>query len=223
MTTTKSDFEIFKKMTGSLNDNSTWTKKVPLFAMISNFALSLIISWHLFLLGEFASSHSRAFSFDLVDLSIGWNLPSSAFCKAGFVDRLGLFMVSQISWTFCVMTFLDLVFSLTDESISSIHRFLLERQQIPYESVMGHKLCQPFLLCSFPFSENPGKIEMIDLFDSGDSSQYNPSCLMSPAGHHEKSRVEVTTMLFISWCFFLLILSSLEKKVMGKHLLTSRL
>ncbi|KAL6056451.1 hypothetical protein STEG23_035723, partial [Scotinomys teguina] len=33
---------------------------------------------------------------------------------------LGLFMVSQISWTFCFMTFLDLVFSLTDESISSI-------------------------------------------------------------------------------------------------------
>ncbi|KAL6033975.1 hypothetical protein STEG23_004397 [Scotinomys teguina] len=26
-------------------------------------------------------------SFDLVNLSIGWNLPSSAFCKAGFVDR----------------------------------------------------------------------------------------------------------------------------------------
>ncbi|KAL6041511.1 hypothetical protein STEG23_029399 [Scotinomys teguina] len=51
----------------------------------------------------------------------GWNLPSSAFCKAGFVDRLGLFMVSQISWTFCFMTFLDLVFSLTDKSISSIH------------------------------------------------------------------------------------------------------
>ncbi|KAL6041456.1 hypothetical protein STEG23_023571 [Scotinomys teguina] len=24
---------------------------------------------------------------DLIDLSIGWNLPSSAFCKAGFVDR----------------------------------------------------------------------------------------------------------------------------------------
>ncbi|KAL6059760.1 hypothetical protein STEG23_009682 [Scotinomys teguina] len=45
-----------------------------------------------------------------------WNLPSSAFCEAGFVDRLGLFMVSQISCTFCVMTFLDLVFSLTDES-----------------------------------------------------------------------------------------------------------
>ncbi|KAL6046249.1 hypothetical protein STEG23_026240 [Scotinomys teguina] len=51
---------------------------------------------------------------------MGWNLPSSAFCKAGFVDRLGLFMVSQISWTFCFMTFLDLVFSLTDDSISSI-------------------------------------------------------------------------------------------------------
>ncbi|KAL6085248.1 hypothetical protein STEG23_028204, partial [Scotinomys teguina] len=43
---------------------------------------------------------SRAFSFVL---SIGWNLPSSAFCKAGFVDRLGLFMVSQISWTSSVM------------------------------------------------------------------------------------------------------------------------
>ncbi|KAL6052484.1 hypothetical protein STEG23_031792, partial [Scotinomys teguina] len=80
----------------------------------------LIISWDLFLVGDFASSHSRAFSFNLVDLSIGWNLPSSAFCKAAFVDRLGLFMVSQISWTFCVMTFLNLVFSLTDESISSI-------------------------------------------------------------------------------------------------------
>ncbi|KAL6039857.1 hypothetical protein STEG23_013682, partial [Scotinomys teguina] len=25
-TTTKSDFEIFKRMTGSLNDDSTWTK-----------------------------------------------------------------------------------------------------------------------------------------------------------------------------------------------------
>ncbi|KAL6085599.1 hypothetical protein STEG23_035264 [Scotinomys teguina] len=204
--------------------------------------LSLIISWHLFLLGEFASSCSRAFSFDPIDLSIGesgvlksptinvwglipslllclppcvlrltgnfyilsswrsgvfsscclaldssssfpcpafraiakspisaplsaamcsaasrvtstsclhgglrllssclaldssssfpcppsaaqisWNLPSSAFCRAGFVDRLGLFIVSPISWTFCFMTFLDLVFSLTDESISSIN------------------------------------------------------------------------------------------------------
>ncbi|KAL6072219.1 hypothetical protein STEG23_038044 [Scotinomys teguina] len=72
-------------------------------------ALNLIISLHLFLLGDFASSISRAFSFDLVDLSIGWNPPSSAFC------RLGLFMVSQISWIFCVMAFLDLVFSLTVE------------------------------------------------------------------------------------------------------------
>ncbi|KAL6030259.1 hypothetical protein STEG23_027074, partial [Scotinomys teguina] len=58
--------------------------------------------------------------FNLVNLSIGWNLPSSAFCKAGFMDRLGLFMGFQISWTFYVMTFLDLVFSLTDESLSSI-------------------------------------------------------------------------------------------------------
>ncbi|KAL6030457.1 hypothetical protein STEG23_031688 [Scotinomys teguina] len=89
------------------------------------------------------------FGFHLVDLSIGWNLPSSAFCKPGFIDRkvffndfveyvfcafellffsssipiirvLGLFMVSQISLTFCFVTFWDLVFSLTDESISSI-------------------------------------------------------------------------------------------------------
>ncbi|KAL6069430.1 hypothetical protein STEG23_009783, partial [Scotinomys teguina] len=82
--------------------------------------LSLNISCPLFLLGEFASSHSRAFSFNLVDLSIDWNLPSSTFFKAVLVDRLGLFMVSQISWTFCFMTFLDFVFSLTDESISSI-------------------------------------------------------------------------------------------------------
>ncbi|KAL6047052.1 hypothetical protein STEG23_026846 [Scotinomys teguina] len=28
-TTTKSDFEIFKRMTGSLNDDSTWTKDYP--------------------------------------------------------------------------------------------------------------------------------------------------------------------------------------------------
>ncbi|KAL6074937.1 hypothetical protein STEG23_032624, partial [Scotinomys teguina] len=34
--------------------------------------------------------------------------------------RLGLFMVSQISWTFCFMTCFDLMFSLTDESISCI-------------------------------------------------------------------------------------------------------
>ncbi|KAL6078577.1 hypothetical protein STEG23_011146, partial [Scotinomys teguina] len=27
-------------------------------------------------------------SFYLVNLSIGWNLPSSAFCKAGFVDSV---------------------------------------------------------------------------------------------------------------------------------------
>ncbi|KAL6033847.1 hypothetical protein STEG23_033619, partial [Scotinomys teguina] len=37
---------------------------------------------------------SHRFGFHLIDLFIGWNLPSSAFCKAGFVDRLGLFMVS---------------------------------------------------------------------------------------------------------------------------------
>ncbi|KAL6084498.1 hypothetical protein STEG23_009279 [Scotinomys teguina] len=106
---------------------------IDLNARSLSFALSFIISWCLFLLGDFDSSHSRVFSFHLVDLSVGWNLPSSAFYKVGFVDSwysspssipiihmLDLFMVSQISWTFCFMTFLDLVFSLTDESISSI-------------------------------------------------------------------------------------------------------
>ncbi|KAL6083089.1 hypothetical protein STEG23_032665 [Scotinomys teguina] len=65
------------------------------------------------------------YEFDLADLSIGWNFPSSAFWRAGFVDRFGLFVVSQISWTFCVMTFLALVFSLTEESISSILKDLI--------------------------------------------------------------------------------------------------
>ncbi|KAL6084721.1 hypothetical protein STEG23_001383 [Scotinomys teguina] len=46
--------------------------------------------------------------FHLVNLSIGWNLPSIpsvAFCKAGFVDRLGLFMVSQILGRFVLRPF----------------------------------------------------------------------------------------------------------------------
>lgn len=34
--------------------------------------------------------------------------------------RFGLFTISQISWMFCVRKFLDLTFSLTDVSISSI-------------------------------------------------------------------------------------------------------
>ncbi|KAL6031726.1 hypothetical protein STEG23_005675 [Scotinomys teguina] len=101
--------------------------------------LSLIISWRLFFWeslllldlefsekvpwgAEKKQKDGSCFRIHSVNmcLFIGWNLPSSAFCRAGFVDRLGLFMVSQISWTFCFMTFLDLVFSLTDKSISSI-------------------------------------------------------------------------------------------------------
>ncbi|KAL6081434.1 hypothetical protein STEG23_000905, partial [Scotinomys teguina] len=35
-------------------------------------------------------------SFDLVDLSIGWNPPSSAFCRAGFVDTYCLNL--DLSW-----------------------------------------------------------------------------------------------------------------------------
>ncbi|KAL6030115.1 hypothetical protein STEG23_025919 [Scotinomys teguina] len=78
-------------------------------------------------------------------LFIGWNLPSSAFCKAGFVDRLDLFMVSQIFWTFCVMTFLDLVFSLTDESISSI-----EKQTISFVGCIA----QYFIFSTMGLSES---------------------------------------------------------------------
>ncbi|KAL6048962.1 hypothetical protein STEG23_028086 [Scotinomys teguina] len=54
---------------------------------------------------------------ELSPLILSWySSPSSI----PIIHRLGLFMVSQISWTFCFMTFLDLVFSLTDESVSSI-------------------------------------------------------------------------------------------------------
>ncbi|KAL6039635.1 hypothetical protein STEG23_012562, partial [Scotinomys teguina] len=70
----------------------------------------LIISWHLFLLGELLllilelsgcdshRKHQWEWYFQhkmeeppttLVDLSIGWNLPSSAFCNPVFVDRTG--------------------------------------------------------------------------------------------------------------------------------------
>ncbi|KAL6085160.1 hypothetical protein STEG23_014877, partial [Scotinomys teguina] len=50
----------------------------------------------------------------LRDIHDQWLLIPFIFC------RLSLFMVSQISWTGRVMTFLALVFSLTDKSISSI-------------------------------------------------------------------------------------------------------
>ncbi|KAL6037817.1 hypothetical protein STEG23_022176 [Scotinomys teguina] len=42
---------------------------------------------------------SHRFGFHLVYLSIGWNLPPSAFCKAGFVDSLfgfGVFLDCRI-------------------------------------------------------------------------------------------------------------------------------
>ncbi|KAL6088358.1 hypothetical protein STEG23_020898 [Scotinomys teguina] len=80
--------------------------------VISPISFLILLIWmlSLCLLRKF---HGVLRSFDLVDLSIGLN-PPSAFCRASFVARLGLFMVSQISWTFCVMTFVDLVSSLTD-------------------------------------------------------------------------------------------------------------
>ncbi|KAL6091179.1 hypothetical protein STEG23_015429, partial [Scotinomys teguina] len=64
---------------------------------------------------------------DLVDLSIGELSPlilkdinNQGLLVPVIFWWLGLFMVSQISWTFCVMTFLSLVFSLTDKSIFCI-------------------------------------------------------------------------------------------------------
>jgi hypothetical protein len=45
-------------------------------------------------------------------------------CPIPITLRLGLFMVSQISWMFYVRSFLDLTFSLIDVSTSSIGFFL---------------------------------------------------------------------------------------------------
>ncbi|KAL6029840.1 hypothetical protein STEG23_037648 [Scotinomys teguina] len=61
-----------------------------------NHLSGLNLTLHLFLLGDFASSCSRAFSFSLVDLSIvesGWNFPSSAFYRTGFEDKYCLNLV----------------------------------------------------------------------------------------------------------------------------------
>ncbi|KAL6084466.1 hypothetical protein STEG23_037945 [Scotinomys teguina] len=78
-------------------------------------ALNLIISLRLFLLRDFASSSSRAFSFNLVDLSIGWNLSSSAFYKAGFVNSLfgfGVFLDCRIYFLYCILYIGESVFHL---------------------------------------------------------------------------------------------------------------
>ncbi|KAL6085779.1 hypothetical protein STEG23_010601 [Scotinomys teguina] len=62
---------------------------------------------------------SHRFGFDLVHRSIGWNLPSSAFCKAGFVDRYCsnlvlswnvLFTPSMVGPFHGVPDFLDILF-----------------------------------------------------------------------------------------------------------------
>ncbi|KAL6057090.1 hypothetical protein STEG23_025117 [Scotinomys teguina] len=91
-------------------------------------ALNLIISLCLFLPVDFASSSSRAFSFDLVDLSIGWNLPSSAFLQGwsgpfhgvpDFLDILfydlfgfGVFLDCRIYFFYCILYIGDSVFHL---------------------------------------------------------------------------------------------------------------
>jgi hypothetical protein len=52
-----------------------------------------------------------------------WNWDSS---PPSIPRRLGLFMISQISWLFCVRNFLTLTFSLTDVSVSSTVSSILE-------------------------------------------------------------------------------------------------
>ncbi|KAL6069250.1 hypothetical protein STEG23_019709, partial [Scotinomys teguina] len=64
-------------------------------------ALNLVISLCLFLMGNFASSCSRAFSFDLVDLSIG----ESGVLKSPTINVWGLmydFSFSNVSFTYVV-------------------------------------------------------------------------------------------------------------------------
>ncbi|KAL6033093.1 hypothetical protein STEG23_012577 [Scotinomys teguina] len=72
---------------------------MSLIIAFSEDTLSLIISWRLFLLGEFASSYSRAFSFDLVDLSIGENgvLKSPTI---NFWDLMDDLSFSNVSFTY---------------------------------------------------------------------------------------------------------------------------
>ncbi|KAL6068213.1 hypothetical protein STEG23_035260 [Scotinomys teguina] len=61
--------------------------------------------------------------FNLVNLSIGWNLPSSAFCKVGFVDRFlghfvydlfgfGVFLDCRVYFLYCILYIGDSVFHL---------------------------------------------------------------------------------------------------------------
>ncbi|KAL6042592.1 hypothetical protein STEG23_023915, partial [Scotinomys teguina] len=62
-------------------------------------ALNLIISLHLFLLGDFAPSSSRAFSFNMVDLSIG----ESGVLKSPTINVWGLMYdlsFSNVSFTY---------------------------------------------------------------------------------------------------------------------------
>ncbi|KAL6054253.1 hypothetical protein STEG23_008469 [Scotinomys teguina] len=84
-----------------------WQKDGPCFH-IHSVNLCLFIGWE---------KYSSMILLNMFSVPLSWySSPSSI----PIIRRLGLFMVSQISWTFCVMTFLDLVFSLTVESISSI-------------------------------------------------------------------------------------------------------
>ncbi|KAL6092669.1 hypothetical protein STEG23_038224 [Scotinomys teguina] len=77
---------------------------------------------HLFLLGDFASSCSRALSFHLVDLSIGWNLLVLSARLGLWIDFLdilfyglfgfGVFLDCRIYFLYCILYIGDSVFHL---------------------------------------------------------------------------------------------------------------
>ncbi|KAL6033566.1 hypothetical protein STEG23_007505, partial [Scotinomys teguina] len=71
-----------------------------LYCFLCFYFIDFCSQFHYFLAsvpsGDFASSCSRAFSFYLVHVSIGWNPPSSAFWMATFMDRFCLNLV--LSW-----------------------------------------------------------------------------------------------------------------------------
>ncbi|KAL6048203.1 hypothetical protein STEG23_013467, partial [Scotinomys teguina] len=149
-----------------------------LLIVISPFPFLILLIWMLSLcllvsLGKF---HGVLRSFDLADLSIGWNFPSSVFCRAGFVDKYCLNLVlswnilftpSMISWTFCVMTFLILSYYLTDESVSSIIKTNINGNSSQYPDPQHHQ----------GFSGNP-QVNLVTEIDCQGNSFYIKSIIV---------------------------------------------
>ncbi|KAL6053892.1 hypothetical protein STEG23_003719, partial [Scotinomys teguina] len=68
--------------------------------------VSILLTCVFLLVGKFSSM----ILLNMFSVPLSWYSSASSI---PIIRRLGLFMMSHISWTFCVMTFLDLVFSLT--------------------------------------------------------------------------------------------------------------